>query len=127
MRRGFSIVLMLVFGLVPLSPLVDGSEDVFLPSCCRRHGAHHCAMAVQRAAMRARIERESTPAFVNPVTCPDYPGSATALSTLPPALTAAARDIRSQAVRAHVAPDSPAAANASPSRTHAGRGPPTLL
>jgi len=122
MRRGFSIVLMLVFGLAPLSPLVGGSEDGYLPACCRRHGAHHCAMNM--AAMRAMMRPSRTPAFAAPLTCPYYPGAATAFSTPPPGLTAAAADVRGQAVQAYLAPDSPAAPNASPSRTHAGRGPP---
>ena len=63
MRRGFSIFLVLFFGLGPLSALVDGSEDASLPPCCRRHGAHHCAMYARIMAMRARPALDPTPAF----------------------------------------------------------------
>jgi hypothetical protein len=53
MRRVFSIFLILFFGLGPLSALVEGSDDASLPACCRRLGAHHCAMYAENMAMRA--------------------------------------------------------------------------
>ena len=59
MRRGFSIFLILFFGLGPLSALIDGSEDASLPPCCRRHGAHHCAMYARIMAMRAGLRARS--------------------------------------------------------------------
>jgi hypothetical protein len=123
MRRGFSIILILVFGLMPLSALVDGSEDANLPACCRRHGVHHCSMNV--AAMRAQIERDSTPAFSAPLTCPYYPGAATAFSTPPPALTVAISSGQVLIAQLRVALGFHTAPLSSPNRTHAGRGPPT--
>ena len=125
MRRGFSIVLILVFGFMPLSALVDGSEDASLPACCRRHGTHHCSMNV--AAMRAMMERGSAPAFANPLTCPYYPGAATAFWTPPAALTVLMPGARAALVQMSVAPASHVAPLSEPSRAHAGRGPPTLL
>ncbi len=77
MRRGFSIFLILFFGLGPLSALVDGSEDASLPPCCRRHGAHHCAMDAQiMAAMSGAAAPIRTPGFSAPLTCPLYHGPA---------------------------------------------------
>lgn len=121
MRRGFSILLIIVFGLMPLSALVDGSEDANLPACCRRHGAHHCSM--NAGAMRTMIARQSAAGFANPLTCPYYPGAATAFSTPAPALIVGVEGLEALA-QAGVAPASHASVSSIPSRTHAGRGPP---
>src|ERR1035438_8325373 len=53
MRRCVSIFLVLCFGLGPLTGMLEASDESRLPACCRRHGAHHCAMAMQMAAMVA--------------------------------------------------------------------------
>lgn len=45
MRRSLGIVLIALFWLAPLATLLPGSDEAALPACCRRHGAHHCAMA----------------------------------------------------------------------------------
>ena len=74
MRRGFSILLILFFGLGPLSAFVDSSEDAGLPACCRRHGAHHCAMYAEIMAMRAGRGIDPTPSFSASPTCPLYHG-----------------------------------------------------
>ncbi len=34
--------------------LLPASDESRLPACCRRHGAHHCAMAMRMAAMMAQ-------------------------------------------------------------------------
>ena len=48
MRRVLSILLLVAFGLPFLSPLfaLSQSADAGLPACCRRSGAHHCAVGV---------------------------------------------------------------------------------
>ena len=74
MRRGFSIVLVLFFAFGPLSALVDGSDDASLPACCRRNGAHHCAMAAESMATRSRHALDPRTAVSAPVTCPNFPG-----------------------------------------------------
>ncbi|MFZ2020794.1 MAG: hypothetical protein WAV06_03580 [Terracidiphilus sp.] len=122
MRRGFSIVLMLVFGFMPLSPLINGSEDVNLPACCRRNGTHHCSMRM--AAMRAMVAHETAPTFAAPLTCPYYPGAATAFFTPPPALTASTASVSVAAEQPYGAPAAPAAPASTPGRSHSGRGPP---
>jgi len=49
MRRALSILLMLLFGAGPLSFAFNLSDDISLPACCRRHGAHHCAMDAKQS------------------------------------------------------------------------------
>jgi hypothetical protein len=71
MRRAFSILFVLLFGLGPLAAAFDG-DDASLPACCRRDGKHHCVMA---DAMLARMIQAalSTPAFTAPSHCPQFP------------------------------------------------------
>jgi len=124
MRRGFSILLMLVLGLGPLSSLIDGSEDVNLPACCRRHGAHHCAMEAQIAAMMRDAQSGKAPIVSAPMTCPYYPGAVNALWT--PALAAAAAEVQALASSSLALAAMQTLAHRSPAETHAGRGPPAL-
>ena len=88
MRRVLSIFLILFFWLGPLSALLPASEDARLPACCRRHGAHHCAMAMQTAAMLAE-DASGKHIVTAPSTCPAYPGSTAATTTPPQAMAAA--------------------------------------
>ena len=50
MRRHLSILIVALFFLAPLSALLPSSAEAQLPACCRRHGAHHCAMFAAMAA-----------------------------------------------------------------------------
>jgi hypothetical protein len=122
MRRGFSIVLMLVLGLAPLSPLINGSEDVNLPVCCRRHGAHHCAM--NEGALRAMMATDRTPGFAAPQTCPAYPGPASAVVGPSPALAILEQVLTIPATRRLVSSHQSAAPASLLSDAHAVRGPP---
>jgi hypothetical protein len=124
MRRGFSIVLVLIFCLVPPSALIDAGENASLPACCRRQGEHHCSTAVQRA-MKEKAESGSAPALAAPVACPDYPGSAAAFSTPRPALTVSVQGATALMAEAQTAPDTPAAPTWSPSEAQSERGPPS--
>ncbi len=123
MRRGFSIFLILFFGLGPLSNTLESSEDANLPPCCRRHGAHHCAMAMRMAAMMARIA-DPQPSFTVPLTCPLYPGLTTTILMPPHALTVSPARPHVAVMRALAPVFVRAVAQAAPSRAHAGRGPP---
>lgn len=69
-RRIASILLVLLFGLGPVSPLLE-AEDARLPACCRGNGAHHCAMS---AALMARMlhAEQRTHGFSAPRACPLY-------------------------------------------------------
>jgi hypothetical protein len=125
MRRSFAILMILFFGLGPLTATLEASDDASLPACCRRHGTHHCAMDARIAADMAGMHQQgSAPAFTAPNTCPYYPGSAAVLASPAPALAASgtlqpsltAQAYKQVAIRTRVL--------LSPVRTHAGRGPP---
>ena len=120
MRRGFSIFLILMFGLGPLSSLIDGSEDANLPACCRRHGAHHCVVA----AMARQAQSGKTPMVSSPMTCPSYPGAIALLSTPAQALAAASRTVETLFTFAHVQVATHTYGLSKPAQSHAGRGPP---
>ena len=124
MRRGTSIFLALFFGLWPLTGTLQASDDSRLPPCCRRHGAHHCAMAKQMAAMMAQAEPGSTPMLTAPMTCPLFPGFAGGTSALSHALAASAASLPFLLTQAHSPALGHAAARMRPIRTRAARGPP---
>src|ERR1039458_6653463 len=99
MRRCVSIFLVLCFGLGPLTGMLEASDESRLPACCRRHGAHHCAMAMQMAAMVAG----STPMLTAPPTCPLFPGFAAGPCTPIHALAAAVASLPVLMARLHSA------------------------
>ena len=125
MRRGIAILLALIFGAGPLTSALPGAEDASLPPCCRRHGAHHCAMAARIEAMRAAIERDGRTSVSAPDTCPLYPGPTFAL-LLPAvhALTAQPAPLPALAIRLRALIPDHQAGPSIPSRTHSARGPP---
>jgi len=119
MRRLVSIFLLAFFSLGPFAATLEASRDARLPACCRRHGAHHCAMAAAYF-----VPPGAPPQLAPPAQCPLFPGSAAA-STAPvhalPALAAGLPVLLAQ-------PHSPAAgrsvARLSQWRTRSNRGPP---
>jgi hypothetical protein len=129
MRRGFSIFLILFFGLGPLSALVDSSVDAGLPACCRRHGEHHCAMhaqakAAQLTEMRAGRDIDPTSSFSAPPSCPLYHGPTFAILMPAHALAAARPSFRAELTRTPAPSFERMAEFSRPNRAHAGRGPP---
>lgn len=72
MRRALSIFLILFFGFGPLTATLSASDEANLPACCRRNGAHHCAMSMAMRAWMVRSELR-TPGFTAPAHCPFYP------------------------------------------------------
>jgi len=76
-RRAFSILFVLLFGLGPLAVLIDGEDDASLPACCRRNGTHHCVMS---DAMLARMVQAAlgNHAFTSPSHCPQFPAQGNA-------------------------------------------------
>lgn len=121
MRRGVSIFLVLCFGLGPLTGMLKASDESRLPACCRRHGAHHCAMAMEMAVMMAS---GSTPTLNAPPTCPSFPGFAAGPCTPRHALAAVVASLPVLMARAHLGTRSCVNAQMRPIRTRAGRGPP---
>jgi hypothetical protein len=87
MRRGLPLFLIALLGLWPLAGLTAASDESRLPPCCRRHGAHHCAMAM---AARARLRPTAVPLLEAPATCPNYPRTMNGASAPTVALATAA-------------------------------------
>lgn len=123
MRRGFSIFLIAFFGFAPLSVFID-SEDANLPPCCRRHGAHHCAMAMRLAAMMRDAASGRMPVAEAPMTCPEYPGAAALFAAPAAALTASVARLPVLREQARIALLDYAAPESTPTHAYAGRGPP---
>ena len=69
MRRALSISLILLLWLPAVAALMPGAGDASLPFCCRRQGAHHCAMD----AGAATPGDGSGPAVHAPSRCPQFP------------------------------------------------------
>src|SRR5574337_833410 len=74
MRRALSIVLIVFFGLGPLSATLQAASDSRLPACCRRNGAHHCAMSRALLALMQKAVSGSTTVVSAPPHCPYFPG-----------------------------------------------------
>ena len=124
MRRGLSIFLLLLFWLGPLAAALAGSDELRLPPCCRRHGAHHCAMAERMAAMREQAASGPVPMAGAPSHCPFYPGANAVAATADHALAASPASMPALLAQAHTPAAGRAAARLSQIRTRAGRGPP---
>jgi hypothetical protein len=123
MRRGISIFLILFFWLGPLAANLPASEDDSrLPSCCRRHGAHHCAMSTRMAAIRSQAG--SAPVAAAPSHCPSFPDYQAASTTPVYALAASTTDLPVLLAQAHPPTARRAAARLSQIRARAVRGPP---
>ncbi len=122
MRRALSILLVLFFGLGPLATALQASDDSRLPACCRRNGAHHCAMA--DAALARVAQAAGLPAFSAPTHCPLYPrGLATAVAPVH-AMAASLAVPATQRMTSCALPLFCADAPRICARSHSGRGPP---
>jgi hypothetical protein len=126
MRRVPSVLLILIFWLGPLVAVFQGGDDSRLPACCRRNGAHHCAMDEQ-TAVTAMLRAQSGPAFSAPSHCPYCPRATARISGPVFALSSAAMSAR----QARVERFSPAALSAAPLLPSADlqddRGPPQSI
>jgi hypothetical protein len=126
MRRPLAFLLILFFALGPLQGLVEASDDLRLPACCRRHGAHHCVMSED---IQAAIERatSSTPEFTAAATCPSFPGFALGFSTPSHALTVGVSFVAALVELANVPLGSSAEVRTIDIRARSGRAPPSRL
>jgi hypothetical protein len=70
-RRSLTTLLILLFGLPLAAPLLAQGGDLAstLPACCRRSGAHHCAMTMEQAAASVQGTHLTAPLS----SCPEYP------------------------------------------------------
>ena len=128
MQRALSILLILFFGLGPLAVTLSAADDSRLPACCRRHGAHHCAMSPQMAAQMADMTSASDPSTPNikaPSTCPYFPGYTVTVNTTTLAVAPAPLSLPNLMAEPHSPAAGRAAARVSQLRTRANRGPPT--
>ena len=124
MRRALSILLLLFFGLGPLAATLQaGSEETHLPACCRRLGAHHCAMTAETAATLAAAA--SGMAILRaPSTCPAFPGWNATTPSAPQAVLASSIALPEQLAHPHSPAAARAAARLTQIRTRSGRAPP---
>jgi hypothetical protein len=121
-RRILAITLLIAFASPLAAPLLAATAgpEASLPSCCRTHGAHACAMMHLRGI-------SSGPAFHAPP-CPFYPTATTAprllAASLAASLSASVQDRRDPAPPA----SSPIrAARVFVASAHLKRGPPALF
>ncbi len=126
MRRGISTFLILFFWLGPLAAILPVSDESRLPPCCRRHGAHHCAMAMRMAVLMAQAA-SGKPFFTAPLTCPLFPGYTAAPVSTIPALATSPVSLPVQLAQPHSPAAGHAAALLGQVRTRAGRGPPVTI
>lgn len=123
-RRGFSILLVLIFSLGPLAVLSAESDDASLPACCRRNGEHHCAMSMQGMAGATAVADGAVPILKLPSRCPYYPHHATVRNAPVYALTRSSVGGLVLPVRPYRHAAGRAAPLLNPVRPLAGRGPP---
>jgi hypothetical protein len=96
---------LLVFSLPLILPAVALAQgpDANLPMCCRRNGAHHCAMMIRHAA----AGNAGTNLSAIPQHCPAYPALVTPLRHVdlagPAASTVTSNSISQPAVRQQTA------------------------
>jgi hypothetical protein len=120
MRRGFSIFLILFFSLGPLAATLQAEDESRLPACCRRHGAHHCAMA----AMASQAASGDKAIFTAPATCPYFPGYAAGPISTTIALAASPAGLPVVLAQGDLPSAGRTAVPAGQIRTRASRGPP---
>jgi len=122
MRRTVCLGLILLFWLGPLAAILPANAETRLPVCCRRDGAHHCAMSASVATYQSSSATES--ALRAPVRCSSYPGNMLASTKPVEALTASATDLSVPLARPHSPAAIRAAVRTSELRIRSNRGPP---
>ena len=126
MRRAVSLLLILFFGLGPLTATLQAQDDSRLPACCRRNGAHHCAMSDAMIAAMVRA-LAGKPVIGAPAHCPCYPGHNHATVASFYALAPRKSDLPALLQELHNSVFAGNTPRLVPTRTHSGRGPPTWL
>jgi len=126
MRRPLAFLLILFFVLGPLQGVLEASDDSRLPACCRRNGAHHCAMSED---MKAALEQAtgSTPAFSAPATCSSFPGFVFGILTAPHALASQEASTPELLERSFAPNAINTVARTTPVGIRAGRAPPAEI
>ena len=125
MRRLFSALLILQFWMGPLAAVLPVKAESSLPACCRRHGAHHCALSAEMAAAGLQSSPGTSPVVAAPSHCSSYPSSFIASTERVQALTPSPARIPSPRTKTLSLSAIPLAARQSTLRTRANRGPPS--
>ncbi len=125
MRRVLSIILVVFFGIGPLPASLGAGDDARLPACCRRHGAHHCAMSERTAEQMVRSDSGSTPFLSSPSQCPWYPDSSAANTSPVHALASHFANLIASVIQRHALAALEAVRCNGLICTHPGRGPPS--
>lgn len=119
MRRVVGVFLILLFWLGPLAAVLPANAESRLPACCRRNGAHHCALSAASHPYSG-----GSPVFAHPSQCPSFPDSVIASRVSVPAMAASpARLPVPFACSYRQVADLTGALQSQP-RSRAGRGPP---
>jgi hypothetical protein len=119
MRRIWATLLLALFGFSPIIPALSaGDSESTLPACCRRNGAHHCAILKDHAKSGGETKAEAA-------RCPSFPSA----KAFPVGRTAAAVNISQRIVAVIVShpaarPRTEALYRISYSRAGQKRGPP---
>lgn len=124
MRRGFSILLIAIFSLGPLTALSSASEEASLPACCRRNGKHRCARASEMTAAAVSMAPGGRPVWNAPQHCPYFPQNATVRNAPVHALTVSSPGVPMLLARARRVGASRPEPLFNPVNPLAGRGPP---
>jgi len=127
MRRWLGVLLILSYWLEPLAAAFPAGSESRLPACCRRHGAHHCAMSAEMAANPAQAPTGSAPVLTAPARCPYFPSQMAASTTPASAMVASATGLPILLAAAHLPAADRAAALLNQVRTRTGRAPPSSL
>ena len=126
MQRALSIFLILFFGFGPLSAASQESDESRLPACCRRHGAHHCAMSDSMMARMAEAVSGQT-TFTTPSHCPLYPNGCCVPNAPVHALGPSTNGLAVLLAEDHSPVAARSAARMSQVRTRTDRGPPSPI
>ncbi len=121
----FALLLQLLLPLV--SPLfaLGGDDDASLPACCRRNGAHHCAMRMQRQALPANgAPQVDTPYHGCPFLPHAVPAGVHSMQLFSPMDSAA---LLPPATHPASAPQAESQRRIAAERARYKRGPPSLL
>ena len=123
MRRALSISLILILWLPAIAAMLPGNGEARLPFCCRRSGAHHCAMDDETSSVQ---NGNSSLTVKAPSRCAQFPGAIPA--TLSPVFVTASAPSHWPALTAGIYSRVARrdAARAGRLRAQVDRGPPSL-
>jgi hypothetical protein len=119
MRRVVGVFLILLFWLGPLAAVLPANAESRLPACCRRNGAHHCALSAASHPYSG-----GSPVFADRSQCPSFPDSAAASTVSVHAMAASPARLPAPLARSYGLVAELAGALLSQPRSRAGRGPP---